>query len=315
MRNSFITRLLAVLLMAVVLMPKNVAMAAMNDGDVETIISTVTDTEVEEISRIDGMYTYFHDTPEYTMAISVYASGTMEIAKYDKVAKTLNQKIESVSEVVSVATLTVQNPENLFASLEQMTNSGMIVLNENLDSMLYVENSGSMISVYDTESQIAAKIDAELTSIFGSPYSNKYRGSLSSQGYTAYLYESMHFERYKYYSWFLNAGATLSAVAALISLPASTVLKICTFIGTAATGYSLYSDMTANKYVANVHNNKTVKVGTNYPYRAGKSQYGYCYVGDKSAAYTSGNKVNKDYDFDDNNALMRTGINNYINYN
>lgn len=297
-------------------MPQTVAMAATNNVGVEIFVSTVTDDEVKEISRSNGMYMYFHDTPEYTIAINMYSSGILEIAKYDKINTSLNQKVGNVNEILSfsTSTLTAQNSESLFASLEQMTNAGALVLDENLDNMLY-SNTTSTMGVNDDETEIAAKIDAELTSIFGSPYSNVYRDSLYSQGYTAYLYESMHFERYKHYSWFLNAGATLSAVAALISLPTSVVLKICTFVGTAATGYSLYSDITANKYVANVHNNKTVKVGTNYPYRAGRSEYGYCYVGDKSASYVSRDKVSQDYDFDDNEALMQTGIYNYINYN
>ncbi len=316
MKKSFIARSIAGLLMIALLMPQTVAMAATNDVGVETFVSTVTDDEAKEISRANGMYMYFHDTPEYTIAINIYASGILEIAKYDKVAESLNQKVGNVNEILgfSASTLTAKNSESLFASLEQMTGAGSLVLDENLDNMLY-SNTTSTMSVSDDESEIAAKIDTELTSIFGSPYSNKYRGSLTSQGYTAYLYESMHFERYKHYSWILNAGATLSAVAALISLPASTVLKICTFVGTAVTGYSLYSDMTANKYVANVHNNKIVKVGTIYPYRSGRSEYGYCYVGDKSAAYVSRDKVSKDFDFDDNNALLETGIYNYINYN
>lgn len=165
----------------------------------------------------------------------------------------------------------------------------------------------------DSSTEIAAKVDAELTSIFGSPYTNTYRAYLKQDGYTAYLYETMYFERYKYTSWALNSGATLATVASLIALPESVCLQIFTFVGAAATGYSLYSDVTSNKYVADVHNSKSVRVSNTYPYRAGRTEYGYCYVGDKDAAYVSRNRVVEDSDFSDNTSLLQTGIYNYIN--
>lgn len=315
MKKTFLARSIAFLLMVALLMPQAVAMETKKSGDVETFLSTETDNEVKEISRLNGMYMYFHDTPEYTIAINIYTSGRLEIAKFDKIDESLNQKVGNVTEILSLSTsiITTQNSENLFASLEQMVDEGALVLDENLDNMIY-SNPASTMSVNDDEAEIAAKIDAELTSIFGSPYSSVYRDHLSSQGYTAYLYESMHFERYKHTSWFLDAGTSIVAIATTLAVSQSIVQKIFTLVGDAFTGLSLYNDVTSDQYVANVHNNKTVKVGTIYPYRAGRSEYGYCYVGDRAAAYKSRNKVKKDYDFDDDESLMQRGIYNFINY-
>ena len=68
------------------------------------------------------------------------------------------------------------------------------------------------------------------------------------------------------------------------------------------------------EYVANVHWNKEVQVGSIYPYRAGKTIKGRVLVGDIDESYRKG-KTNKHSDFDDNKLLMRTGINNAINFN
>lgn len=75
--------------MIALLMPQTVAMAGTNNGGIETFVSTVTDNEKKEISCINGMYAYFLDTPEYTIAINIYPSGRLEIAKYDKIAESL----------------------------------------------------------------------------------------------------------------------------------------------------------------------------------------------------------------------------------
>lgn len=280
---------------------------------IEVITSVQSETDWFELSKLEGAYMYFHDTPKYTFTVNIYQGGKIEINNYDKILNIFQEK----STTTQMLNKTFSNIENskkdlsYFKAIEIASRTGALLL-ETQNNPTIIHNSVTIAA--DTEAQIAAKIDTELTSIFGAPYSGKFRGSKYESGYTAYLYESMHFERYKSYSWPLNAGATLGAVASLMALPQSTVLLILTFVGTASTGYSLYADFTSNKYVANVHNNKEVKVMSVYPYRAGRSEYGYCYVGDKRAAYVSRNKVTKDYDFDDNSSLMSTGIYNYINF-
>ncbi|MDO5714482.1 MAG: hypothetical protein Q4Q07_08625 [Tissierellia bacterium] len=89
---------------------------------------------------------------------------------------------------------------------------------------------------------------------------------------------------------------------------------ICATYTTATGVVSLVNSFTSYEYVANVHWNKEVKVGSIYPYRAGKTIKGRVLLGDSDAAYRKG-KTKQHSDFDNNKSLMRTGINNYINYN
>ena len=266
----------------------------------------------KEITCINDVYMYYHDTSEYTLAINLYPSGRIEIGRNDKLNQSMNQKIDDIDNLSKQYNelKETQDVKTWFDSLELLIERDENILDDSLIKKTYSDE----VNLISSDTEIAKKIDAELSSIFGSPYSNKYLGKLTSQGYTAYLYETMCFERYKHNSWFLNAGSTLAAVASWMAIPQATALRIITFVGSVAAGYSVYKDLTANQYYANIHNNKTVKVGADYPYRAGKSQYGYCYIGDKGAEYVSINKVNKDSDFDNNTLLMQKGIDNQINY-
>lgn len=187
---------------------------------------------------------------------------------------------------------------------------GTIDLEEKIEKNEDVEVYSNRASSAD----IAKKIDNALIEMYGESYSEKQIASLTSKGYTAYLYRSMSFDRYKKTSWALAIGTTLANVASLMSLPQSTVLKILTFVKNAGTSvYKLAKNTDAYKYVANVNTYKEVKVKSLYPYRAAKTQYGIAYAGDnKTAAYIY-NRTSQDSDFDDNTALMQKGIENYIN--
>ncbi len=162
---------------------------------------------------------------------------------------------------------------------------------------------------------VADKIGKELEDEFGNEHTNKYLASKTYNGYTGYLYQGMSFYMTKKISWLLIAGSTVGLVMGIMSLPASTVMAIFFTTFSSATGvYSIVSDITSNKYEANVNYMKTVKVKDMYPYRAGKTVYNYAYVGDKAAALTF-RKVSEHFDFDNNTGLIETGIKNYIEFN
>lgn len=111
-----------------------------------------------------------------------------------------------------------------------------------------------------------------------------------------------------------HAGAAIGIVASIISWPTTTVAAIFATIGIGSGIIGIAKDYTSNEYVANVHWNKVVQVRDIFPYRAGKTINGRIILGDIGAAYDKG-KENKNWDFDDNNQLMRTGIKNYIQFN
>lgn len=313
MNRKTSTRILSVLLALFLLIPHALAAAPTSSDDVSILSSRAAEGDTMELANVDGAYMYFHDTEAYTLAITVYCNQKVEIAKNDKIENVLLLKNCDLSDLqeAQFAVFASDSVDEVFSNMEAEINQSNFAFDTQENISLY--EAETINTTRDSSTEIAAKVDAELTSIFGSPYTNTYRAYLKQDGYTAYLYETMYFERYNHISWTLDIGSSLVAVASVVKLPESICLRIFTFVGTALTGYSLYSDVTSNKYVANVHNSKSVRVSNTYPYRAGRTEYGYCYVGDRDAAYVSANRVTEDSDFSDNTSLLQTGIYNYIN--
>lgn len=123
----------------------------------------------------------------------------------------------------------------------------------------------------------------------------------------------MHFECYNYSSWWLTSGTAIGIVATWLSCPVKVIQAICATYTTATGVVSLLNSFNSYEYVANAHWNKEVKVGSIYPCRAGKTIEGRVLLGDNDASYRKGN-IRQHYDFDDNKALMRKGIEKYIQY-
>lgn len=247
-------------------------------------------------------YMYFHDTAEYAISIIKYSSGRVEIAKNDKNAGVLSETVTSVD-----ALNDFEPTMNGFLSIEGEVCAGLC-------EMQVTQNSEPEVRIMSmSSSSIGSKIEAELEDIYGSEYGYTYRAGKTSQGYTGALYERMYFSYSKYYSWAINAASTLAAVVSLLMLPESTVLKIITFVGTAATGYSVYQDLTANKYSTYVNYNKIVTVKGTNTINVDKSIFGYSYIGDKSAAFVYSSTSKHQY-YDNNSKLLELGIENYILY-
>lgn len=318
MRKKMIRRICCTLLLICIL-ASTVGATTMNPeatiggGQVEVLNKDVSLNESTELSVLDGVYMYFHSTDDYTLSIAIYPTARVEIAKKDKNTDMLSQKVCTLNDIqtLNVQQLSPTNICSCFDEMEALTNLDEFPFDSQTNT------AGDMLSdtsrTASSDADIAAKIDAELISIFGNTYTDKYLGNLTRSSCTAYLYETKSFERYHYTHWLLNAGTLITVIASWIDLPASQCLRIFNYVGSALSAYSIISDVTANKYVANVHNRKTVKVRSYYPYRAGRSEYGYCFIGDKAATYVSSNNVVKDFDFDDNTALMETGIDLFLN--
>lgn len=276
------------------------------------------DNELEEYEiwetydEKDGVKYYFKDTPQYT--INIIGDANIHVYFKDKSKNTLKVYENNQNTITQNSTL-----NNIKIDLPDFSSG----LNDK-DIEQYVSNCElkEEYNVSDFEInefrasdyEIARRIDKKLSEYYGSTYSSKLIDSMSEQGKYAKLYERMHFERYKYHNWWLDAGTAIGLVATVVSWPATTIAAICATYTTATGVISLVNSFRSYEYVANVHWNKEVKVGSIYPYRAGKTTKGRVLLGDKDAAYKKG-KTTKHSDFDDNKGLMRIGINNYIEYN
>ncbi|MBU5438794.1 hypothetical protein KQI42_12270 [Tissierella sp. MSJ-40] len=259
---------------------------------------------IKEITKIGDTYYYYEDNDNFTLSISENVNGYAEINMKDKLEPNL---INS----------TIINDRTEDFNIENFDVLRTDVLNNKikLDKQLSVDFNENITQPIElsTDSSIASKITADLESYYGKEYSSKYLRSLVYRGYTGKLYESMHFEMYKHYSWDVYAGMSVSAIAALVSWPTTVINTVFTIVSLGTGGYGVIKDVTANEYVSKVHYNKIVEVRNIYPYRAGKTINRRSYVGDRSAA-SQYKSERADYDFNDNEALLRKGIDNYIQF-
>lgn len=305
----------------------NYEIQASDNEEIQVLLSYEENGEQTEISVYDGTYMYYNDANNCVVSINIYPDGYIDIAKNDKSLDYVESSIIDSTSENSIEMLNCDDEETstvidemssfnesellgFFEGIKENVLDGTIDLDERTEKN---ESEEEAYASRASSADIAKKIDKALTDEYGEPYSAKQIASLTSKGYTAYLYRSMSFDRYKKTSWALAIGTTLANVVSTLSLPQSTVLKILTFVKNAGTSvYKLAKSTDAYKYVANVNTYKEVKVKSLYPYRAAKTQYGTAYVGDKTAAYIY-NKTSKDSDFDNNTTLMQKGIENYIN--
>lgn len=102
--------------------------------------------------------------------------------------------------------------------------------------------------------------------------------------------------------------------AARISWPIKLIEKAFTITSIGLGAYGIAKDVTEYGYAANVDYNKEVEVKNTYAYRAGRTIKGKALVGDKRASYVYGSE-RADYDYNDNNSLLKRGIDNYIRFN
>lgn len=266
----------------------------------------------ETYDEIDGVKYYFKDTPEYTL--NVIKDSITRVYLKDKKADIL-KVYEDDSNTATT--------DKMFNTIEKdVFNSNYRLISQDIRQSFEKLNLKEEYKVSDfkigelrtTDYEIAKRIDNKLSEYYGSPYSNKLIDSLSEKGKYAKLYESMHFECYKHLNWWFDAGTTIGVVATIVSWPTTIIGTIFATFTTATGVASLVNSFNSYEYVANVHWNKEVQVGSIYPYRAGKTIKGRVLVGDIDESYRKG-KTNKHSDFDDNKLLMRTGINNAIHLN
>lgn len=267
----------------------------------------------ETFDEIDGVKYYFKDTPEYTVNI-IENNMIKQVYFKDK-----NEEILKVYEDTQDSKMNKYLDNDV---KDFLYDSNFDLKEQDIQHYIsefdlkeeYDIKEFEMSGLRSSDGEIAGRIDEKLSEYYGEPYSNKFIDSINERGKYAKLYESMHFERYKYRNWWLDAGTAIGVAATIVSWPAGTIARICA-VFTASTGVvSLVNSFNSYEYVGNVHWNKEVQVGSIYPYRAGKTIKGRVLLGDLDASYRKG-RTNEHSDFDDNESLMIAGINNYINYN
>lgn len=339
--------LVLVLSMVVVPFSNNIAFAENANGTLDYRVlekehdDEFIDDEVwETYDEIDGVKYYFKDTSRYTVNVIEDNKGDMYLYVKDKISNTIQsyekkseKKFDGLMSSYKEVDIFVLDKNSDYSEIEELINSCQLVEEYKMDDFLLEEsniddlsednnllsqNAGVLQEKIDLDEEVelnasttsvASRVDRKLRSYYGSPFSNRHIGTYREKGKTAKLYHSMHFERYKYHSWGLVAGTTVGMVASIVSLPASTILATCAFVSVGAGFYGLAKSFTANEYVANVHWNKVVQVGSIYPYRAGKTIKGRIFLGDIDAAYSK-KGTNQNWDYDDNLLLMKTGIKN-----
>lgn len=267
----------------------------------------------ETFDEIDGVRYYFKDTPNYTLNI-IDNNITKQVYFKDKNSETIK-----VYEDILESTMN----NYILNNVKDVLYNSKIHLKEQ-DIEYYVSEFDlkeeynirefEMSTLRSSDGEVARRIEEKLSEYYGDPYSNKFIDSMNEQGKYAKLYESMHFEGYKNNKWLIDAGTAIGVVSSLVSWPASTIMSIFNVYTTSTGVISIVNSFDTYECIGNVHWNKEVKVGSVYPYRAGKTIKGRVLLGDLDASYRKG-RTNEHRDFDDNKSLMSTGIDNYINHN
>lgn len=300
------------------------------------------DDEVwETYDEIDGVKYYFKDTSNYTVNVIEDNKGDMYLYVKDKISNTIQsyekkseKKFDGLMSSSKEADIFVLDKNSDYNDIEELVNGCQLVEEYKMDDFLLEEfsiderlednsllsqnaavlqeekiNLDEEVELNASTTSVGSRVDRKLKSYYGNPFSNRHIGTYRERGKTAKLYHSMHFERYKYRAWGLVALTSVGIVASIVSFPASTILATCAVVSIGAGVYGIAKSFTANEYVANVHWNKVVQVGSIYPYRAGKTIKGRIFLGDIDAAYSK-KGTNQNWDYDDNLLLMKTGIKN-----
>ena len=143
-------------------------------------------------------------------------------------------------------------------------------------------------------------------------YTNYLRASKTQNGVTANLLHTLYYIIEDYDYTFVAAQTIVSTILALQGLPTSIILKLFNIYLAADGFYKTVSDIIIGRFNVYAHENKNVFINDVRPYWAGRTVKWTAVVGDYGAALTF-DYENKNYDFDDNNALLDKGLSNYFN--
>lgn len=174
-----------------------------------------------------------------------------------------------------------------------------------------MEQINSILPQVQTRSSEKDKIMAGLYNAgWPKSYLNYLRASMTKNGVTAKLYHSVTYNIKDYDYTFVVAKTALSVLMALTGLPTAKLKLIISLALTADGIYQTVKDINVGKFDTYAYENKNVMIGDVQPYWAGRTVKWTAITGDIGAALTF-DYENKHNDFDDNNALLETGLRNY----
>lgn len=167
-------------------------------------------------------------------------------------------------------------------------------------------------SVLRSSSSDAQLIGEELARVNGKQFSNKFLASMSKNGITAKLYQSMYFNIYDgaLTDFYFDVGTTLAVAAVTLDISVTLAKSLLGSAVKLVNGeYQISKGAGVSKYYAEVVYYKEVRVGSDSPYRASREIDFTPYVCSSERKVIL-NKTNDfaDSDFNDNRALLEKGI-------
>lgn len=262
------------------------------------VISSSTNTNtMREISETSVSTIYFVDTPDYTVTLEIpFDEENLSTAYYkDKATMTLST-YKDISRELSVDDIV------RMVSLQELSTDDIMPIT-------VVATTRSM-----SDDEIANCIGKKLEADFGTQYVDKALASITRDGYDADLYGTMVFQMRKDFDIFVPAGLTLSAVAALLSWPATLVAQVCTIASLGVGVVGVIQEFTANEYSADVVYDKSAYVNNECTYSVGRTVYHVAYVGDKDCALEYEKTLSTSLDFDNDFDILEKAIENYDIY-
>lgn len=208
--------------------------------------------------------------------------------------------IENIKEYASKISL-LEN-KSLFTQNEIKINIEVV---ENHNYIQHEEVPSDYLQPLSEESDKAVQ---KVIDRYGSPTYDQYLTNGTYNGRTGYLYFTRTFGAYKALNKYIAAGLTLSAISALLALPASGVKAIIALI--AGAGGTLISSKaeTVRKYIATCYHKKEVKVGSIYPYRSLKDYIGEVFISSTGVTEFQYKKTkSNDNIYFNNQAIIRRG--------
>lgn len=256
---------------------------------------------IEQIGR--ATY-YLEKTDSYTLAIGLYGTSADCTIRYLD-TNTI------YSEVVPIESI-----NDLLPATRNVSAKFGVIKDAILDGSLSLSKTNLTISNIPTTRASSSEINKIMAELYSAgwpeAYTNYLRGTKTQNGVTAKLYHTLAYSIQDYDYTFVVAKTTLSTLMAITGLPGSKVQLIISLALTVEGVWQTVKDINVGKFDTYAYENKNVLIGDIQPYWSGRTVKWTAIVGDIGAALTF-DYENKHNDFDDNNAILDTGLRNYFN--
>ena len=259
-----------------------------------------------DIDTIGNATYYVQKTDTYTIAIGFYPNLVDYAIKYSDFnsIKTAIVPIEQLSLLIPQTRSSSQSAQ--FEVIKEAILNGSVPLND----VTFQTSSTPPTPTTRVTTDEKEKIMNELYNEgWPSAYTNYLRASKTQNGVTAKLYHTLTYSITDYDYTLVVAKTALSVLLTLTGLPTSKLMTIVSLALTVDGVYQTVKDITIGKFDVYAYENKNVIINNTQPYWAGRTVKWTAVTGDIGAALTF-DYENKHNDFDDNNAILDTGLRN-----